>query len=131
MPARMTPADLIRAGITPPPTPKSKGNRVKQSERYAGIEWHKQGIPTPTAEHRFCERKWAFDFAWPDRKIALEIEGGVWSGGRHTRGAGFVSDMAKYNRATVLGWRVIRCTPQQINSGEIFETLRAILGDKR
>jgi len=40
--------------------------------------------------------------------IAVEIEGGVWTGGRHTRGAGFRQDMEKYNEATAMGWRVFR-----------------------
>ena len=44
----------------------------------------------------------------------MEIEGGVWSGGRHTRGIGFVKDMEKYNAAASLGWRVFRFTPQQV-----------------
>jgi hypothetical protein len=35
----------------------------------------------------------------------------VWTNGRHVRGAGFLEDIAKYNRAAVLGWRLIRCTP--------------------
>lgn len=63
------------------------------------------------AEHRFCERKWRFDYAIPEAKIAIEIEGGVWIGGRHVRPRGFLNDMEKYNRAAVLGWRVIRVTP--------------------
>jgi len=52
--------------------------------------------------------------AWPEAKIALEIEGGVWSGGRHTSSAGFVKDMAKYNRAACLGWRVLRVQPSEL-----------------
>ena len=60
-------------------------------------------------EYRFHpERKWRFDFANPHMKVAVEIEGGAFSGGRHTRGAGFVADCEKYNQATVLGWRVLR-----------------------
>lgn len=55
-------------------------------------------------------RKWRFDYAIPEHKIAIEIEGGHWSGGRHNTGAGFVKDMEKYNAAAMLGWRVIRCT---------------------
>lgn len=73
------------------------------------------GLPPPVAEHRFePERRWRFDYAWPDAKVALEVEGGVWSGGRHTSSAGFVKDMAKYNRAAVLGWKVLRVQPAQL-----------------
>jgi very-short-patch-repair endonuclease len=70
-------------------------------------------------EHAFAKpRRWRFDFAWPTHKVALEIEGGVWSGGRHTRGSGFTKDVEKYNRAAVLGWSVIRATGAHVKSGE-------------
>lgn len=55
-------------------------------------------------------RKWRFDFAYPEHKIAIECEGGVWRGGRHNRGGGFIKDTEKYNAATVMGWRVLRYT---------------------
>lgn len=67
-------------------------------------------------EYRFHpERKWRFDFALPCRRLAIEIEGGVWIRGRHTRGKGFLGDCVKYSTAAVLGWRVIRLAPQQLN----------------
>jgi hypothetical protein len=73
------------------------------------------GLPRPVAELQFEPlRRWRFDYAWPEAKIALEVEGGVWSGGRHTTGKGFVGDMAKYNRAAVLGWRVLRVQPRDL-----------------
>lgn len=59
-------------------------------------------------------RKWRFDLAWPENKIAMEVEGGVWTGGRHTRGTGFLKDCEKYNAAASLGWRVFRFTPKQV-----------------
>ena len=59
--------------------------------------------------------------------MALEVEGGVWTGGRHTRGAGFLKDAEKYNTAATLGWRLIRVTPKQIQTGEAFVWLRKIL----
>lgn len=74
------------------------------------------GLPMPTPEYRFHDtRKWRFDYCWPDHKLALEIEGGVWTRGRHTRPSGFLKDMAKYNAAARLGYRVFRCTPTQIH----------------
>jgi hypothetical protein len=88
-----------------------------------------RGLPRPEREWKFeAKRRWRFDYAWPQQMIALEVEGGVWTGGRHTRGAGFVKDMEKYNRAAVLGWRLLRVTPDKLVSGGTFEMLREIFG---
>ena len=57
-------------------------------------------------------RRWRFDYAVPVHKIALEVEGGVWTGGRHTSPKGFLGDIEKYNTATLMGWRVFRTTPE-------------------
>lgn len=87
------------------------------------------GIPKPVQEFRFhLTRKWRFDFAWPDQKVALEVEGGVWTGGRHTRGSGFIKDMEKYNEAAGLGWRVFRCTPQKLCTPDTTAMIHAALG---
>jgi very-short-patch-repair endonuclease len=79
-------------------------------------------------EHRFePARRWRFDFAWPEQKIALETEGGTWSGGRHTRGAGYAADIEKYNRASVLGWHVIRATAEHVRSGYALQIMEQVL----
>ena len=90
-------------------------------------------LPGVTTEHRFHDtRHWRFDYAWLEQKVALEVEGGVYTNGRHTRGAGFIADMEKYNAATLLGWQVYRCTPQQLLSGNILATLEAAIhGSKK
>lgn len=78
------------------------------------------------AEYRFYkQRRWRFDFAIPSKKIAIEIEGGVWTNGRHTRGRGYIGDMEKYNFAVLLGWRVLRFTPAQQFAEETFLIIRA------
>ncbi len=59
-------------------------------------------------------RKWRFDYAVPEHKIAIEVEGGVWTGGRHTRPQGFLGDIEKYNAGTLLGWRIFRVTPDDL-----------------
>lgn len=70
-------------------------------------------------EYRFHNtRKWRFDYAIPEHKIAIEVEGGVWTGGRHTSPKGFLGDMEKYNTATVMGWRVLRTTPDKLLTNE-------------
>ncbi|MCU0439317.1 MAG: hypothetical protein MUC49_15580 [Raineya sp.] len=57
-------------------------------------------------------RQWRFDYAIPNElvKIAIEIEGGIYSGGRHTRGSGYQKDLYKYNTAVKMGWRLYRFT---------------------
>lgn len=77
------------------------------------------------SEYRFHEkRKWRFDFAIPEHKIAIEIEGGIWIQGRHNRASGFIKDMEKYNTAASLGWILIRATPQNILSSEILKFIQ-------
>lgn len=84
-----------------------------------------QCLPAPVTEHRFHpERKWRFDYAWPDAKVALEVEGGVWTGGRHTSSAGFLKDIEKYNAAARLGWRVLRCTPKTLLTMDTVEAVK-------
>jgi very-short-patch-repair endonuclease len=75
-------------------------------------------LPVPEKEYRFHPtRRWRFDYAFPLTMLAIEIDGGAFSGGRHTRGAGFVKDMEKLNEAAILGWRVLRFTPDQVKRG--------------
>jgi len=83
---------------------------------------------TPEREYRFAPpRRYRFDFAWPDMKLAVEVEGGTWMAGRHNRGAGYESDCRKYSEAAALGWRVIRATTQMVQTGEALAfTLRGL-----
>lgn len=78
--------------------------------------------------HFHPTRKWRFDFAWPAEKVAVEVEGGVWSNGRHTRGSGFIEDCIKYNEAVVLGWKVIRVTTEMVRSGIAIDYIKR-MGD--
>lgn len=71
--------------------------------------WQALGGPDLEREYRFHPpRRWRFDFAHLTTQTAIEIEGGVWARGRHTRGAGFVKDCEKYNQAAADGWTVFR-----------------------
>ena len=83
-------------------------------------------------EHMFYQgRKWRIDFAIVDLKIGIEIEGGVWTYGAHTRGKGFVDDMEKYNAAATLGWVILRFTPQDLNKITTFETVQKTIEARR
>ena len=66
-------------------------------------------IPAPEREHSFSlVQKWRFDFAWPEHKVAVEIEGITHNGGRHQKVDGFVRDAHKYEAALLDGWTVYR-----------------------
>lgn len=93
------------------------------------------GLPLPTCKEiaphkelmfaKHLGREWRFDYAWENRKIALEVEGGTWIDGRHVRGSGFIADMSKYDAAALLGWVVIRVMPAWTTSGYAFRLIRA------
>lgn len=69
-------------------------------------------------EYRFhAERRWRFDFWLPLSGLAIEIEGAIFTGGRHTRGAGYQKDLDKYNHATVMGYRVLRFSTTDVLRG--------------
>jgi very-short-patch-repair endonuclease len=66
-------------------------------------------------------RKWRFDYQIVSKidkefKLALEIDGGNWSNGRHNRGNGFEEDHIKFNQAACWGWKVLRYTTSQIKN---------------
>jgi very-short-patch-repair endonuclease len=65
------------------------------------------------------DRKWRFDFAWVDRKLAIEVEGGTTYGNsRHSKGVGFDNDAEKYNTASAMGWTLFRFSSTMIHSGK-------------
>jgi very-short-patch-repair endonuclease len=85
-------------------------------------------LPCPEREYRFHHtRKFRFDFAWPEQKLAAECEGGTWTNGRHTRGVGFENDCIKYNAGTLAGWRILRFTKGMIESGEALNAIEEAL----
>ena len=90
-----------------------------------------QGLPTPKPEHVFHPvRKWRFDFAWRDYRVALEVDGGAFIGGRHTRGAGFAEDIEKQNEAVRLGWYVLRVLPKNLHKHSTYSLLREVLTNR-
>ena len=72
-------------------------------------------------------KDWRIDFAFVEDKLAVEVEGGTWTGGRHTTGTGFDADCEKYNKLTLMGWRVLRFTGTSIKSGVALQCIEAAL----
>jgi very-short-patch-repair endonuclease len=79
-------------------------------------------------EYRFHkERKWRFDFVLPKSRIAIEIEGGIWKRGAHTRGKGFEEDAEKYNAAAKLGFLVLRYSTDMVLAGQAINDVLEML----
>lgn len=110
------------------PKARSAANQVRKAQQVTTL--HDKvlaqlvGFPDPVTELLFHpKRKWRFDFAWPASMIALEIHGGIHSGGRHTRGRGFVEDRTKMNEGALLGWTVLEVTPEHIKTSQLHAWL--------
>ena len=113
---------------------KPKSTASKAEERFAFHMKH-CGIPDPVREYRFSKttaRRWRFDFAWPDLKLAVEIEGLMHYGkqedgsaktGRHQTARGYQGDLDKYNTATIEGWAVLRFSQHHVKTGDAIRTL--------
>lgn len=111
------------------------------------------GLPAPSTEYLFAReigRRWAFDFAWPSLRLAVEIEGAAFGrvirvfsgvehrrgaqipisnktirvGGRHNTGQGMQADCEKYSWAAILGWTVVRATTTMVRDGQAIELVR-------
>ncbi|MBJ9984455.1 DUF559 domain-containing protein [Acinetobacter sp. S40] len=95
-----------------------KGQRL-QSEGEVTLARHLKVLKIGfEQEYKFHpERNWRADFLITGTNILIEVEGGIWSGGRHTRAKGYLGDMEKYNAAAVLGFKVLRFSTQQVKSG--------------
>ena len=110
------------------------GIPFEREYRFAPEDWCREhGYLTPTGR----PKKWRADFHLPFFKhyrfpgLLIEIEGGGWSGGRHTTGTGFHDDMTKYNAAAELGFTVLRFSTRSVNDGTAIEQIRRILSKER
>jgi very-short-patch-repair endonuclease len=101
--------------------PVAKIPRISEGEEALMTQIRTQlpaDVPRPVREYPFdpeaAGRKWRFDFAWPEERLAVEVEGGIWTQGRHTRGSTFENELRKYNRAALAGWCVLRLSTEMI-----------------
>lgn len=101
----------------------------KKIEDIFEFQLYAAGLDSETQrEYKFMDgRRWRFDFAFPQRKIAVEIQGGTWIGGRHVSGSGYEKDCEKYNTAVLNGWKVLKLTTNHVKSGVGLAWLEELL----
>jgi hypothetical protein len=108
---------------------------VVPREKPKGIAWLETNLAywcnsrcvTLEQEYRFDpERRWRADFAIPAFMALIEYEGIFGAGmSRHTTHKGYNGDLEKYNRATALGWRIIRVSASNYTTA--IKTLNDLL----
>ncbi|MDQ8954571.1 DUF559 domain-containing protein [Acinetobacter rudis] len=87
------------------------------------------GISFETEFKFHQDRKWRADFYLTGTKLLIEVEGGIWSNGRHTRGRGYQADIEKYNAAAMLGYTVLRFSTADVKSGRAIEQIKGMVSD--
>lgn len=99
------------------------------------------GLPEPVAEYRpIPGRRYRIDFAWPRDMtepqfavhaiiggVGLEIDGGMFTGGRHGGAPSAIRDLTKRNELTARGWLIIHVPPSQLWRAQTWEWLRTLL----
>ncbi len=86
----------------------------------------------PVREYKFHpDRKWKADFAFPQHRLLVEIEGGTEGRSRHRSDEGYEGDCLKYNAAALLGWHVLRYTTQIAKSAVAIDQVRAFIGKRK
>jgi len=92
------------------------------------------GLPEPTRELQIiAQRRFRWGFAWPERRLAVEVQGDIWRRTNAGRSAGHANpsriakDYEKHNLVTLLGWRVLYFTPGMIRSGKAVDVLQVAI----
>lgn len=95
-----------------------------------------RGLPTPVFEYPFAKdigRRWRFDVCWVEQWVAVEVQGGLFSGGGHVRGGHLKREYEKLNAAqAIFGFKVMLFLPEQVGTEAFWEILTPLLqGDQQ
>ena len=98
---------------------------MKYDKNIVTAYYKSQGLPEPAYELQFHPvRRWRFDLAFEQAKVYLEVNGGIWVAGRHSRGAGVKKDWEKWNTATTMGWRGLWCEPRDLCTMDMVKFIK-------
>jgi len=104
-----------------------KACQCRELELLQHIRAHR--LPEPEREYAFVPgRKFRADFAYPDAGLLIEVEGGTRGRGGHSTHDGISRDIEKSNLATLGGWRLLRCSSEQVTNGQCVLWIAAALG---
>lgn len=140
MSKKQTPNAIWRAALKNPPPKRKLTEAEKEARRLSVISKRDAffvklklaGLPIPKHEYLFTREiglktLHRSDYAWPEYKVALEVEGGIWSNGGHVRGSGKTRDIAKMNLYARAEYRIIYCVPDTLCSKETIQLIKDVL----
>lgn len=91
-------------------------------------------IPEPVKQYRIPgKRRFLYDFAYPEYKITVEIQGGTWMRHKsgHTSGVGVRRDCEKHNYAILNGWTPLAFTSDMISDISFEQPLRDLIAIRK
>lgn len=133
----LSPAVRAKLGIVGTP----KRGRPKQDEsanREFMIQCQGLKLPPAAVQWRFANskhpnnaaRKWRCDVLFPDYRLMVEIDGGIWVRGAHSHPTDIIRNMTKQNDAMLLGYQVLRFTPAEVKTGHAVAFTQKVLQSK-
>ncbi len=119
-------AELDRPGVDPVTLERNAGALGVEVDNPLAMRfealWQRWEGPALEREYKFSSaRRWRADYAHPATKTLIELEGGIYSGGRHVRAEGYRNDVEKYNAAAMLGYTVLRLGTGQVDDAHVGE----------
>lgn len=104
-------------------------HNVSAAEDLLAFQIKAAKLPEPVRQHCYAPpRRFRADFAWlVPNGLLVEVQGGVYTRKAHGSITGVLADIERLNFATLYGWRLLRVTPQMIESGEALKLIEAAL----
>lgn len=110
-------------------------NPDSELEQTLWLQLRCAGLPMPERQVMFAKnigRRWLFDFAWIDARLAVEVQGGIWMAkGAHNTGKAIMRDAEKLANAVLLGWRVLYVTKEHIDNLQALDWIKRALDQRR
>ncbi|OYD41163.1 endonuclease domain-containing protein [Sphingobacterium cellulitidis] len=122
---------IIRTGWTD--DSRNIKNKEKHKDAFIRFIEMELGLEVWPEFHFSIERNYRLDYAIPEFKIAIEVDGGIWMKGNsgHSSGKGIKRDMDKGNLLQLYGWKTIRIEPNEIVSDKVLESIKTLMNNSK
>lgn len=112
----------------PPGRPAYRTPRPSYSPALVAAWCASQGLPEPRFEvPHIPGRRFRLDIAWPEARVGIEVQGGIWTRAAHSTGTGIRRDIEKRNLGLCLGWRVLECEPRDLLTPGMASMVRSAM----